>query len=174
MEMDVRDNIQAPDFVTLDLYCDRVASAVGRLSVRVFGLPADEGKQLAEHLGRALQLTNILRDLDEDASLNRLYLPREFLADAGITDTDPKIAVSDPGLDEVCGRIVALARWRFAEADKIMDAYPRSMVRTPRLMSEAYKSILSALVARGWREPRQPVRLSKPRLALILLRLFIF
>ncbi len=173
MEMDVRENIQAPDFVTLDLYCDRVASAVGRLSVRVFGLPADDGKLLAEHLGRALQLTNILRDLDEDAALGRLYLPREFLSDAGIVSTDPATVIASPGLEEVCGRIVALARWRFAEADKIMAAYPRSIVRTPRLMSEAYKSILAALVARGWHPPRQPVRLGKPRIALILLRLFL-
>ncbi len=78
MEMDVRENIQAPDFVTLDLYCDRVASAVGRLSVRVFRMPREEGQRLAEHLGRALQLTNILRDLDEDAGINRLYLPEEI------------------------------------------------------------------------------------------------
>ena len=174
MEMDVRENIQAPDFMTLDLYCDRAASAVGRLSVRVFRLPADEGRQLAEHLGRALQLTNILRDLDEDAEINRLYLPREYLADAGITSTDPAAAISNPAIGEVCHRIVSLARWRFAEADKIMSAHPRRMVRTPRVMSEAYKSILAALVARGWTAPRAPVRLSKPRLALILLRHFIF
>ncbi len=64
MEMDVRADIVAPDLATLDLYCDRVASAVGRLSVRVFGMPEGEGEALAHHLGRAFQLTNILRDLD--------------------------------------------------------------------------------------------------------------
>ena len=89
MEMDVRKTIQAPPFLELDLYCDRVASAVGRLSTRVFGLPNEDGKALSEHLGRALQLTNILRDLDEDAAIGRLYLPREFLNEAGITSTDP-------------------------------------------------------------------------------------
>ena len=76
MEMDVKTTIRAPDFATLDLYCDRVASAVGRLSVRVFGLDKELGLALAHHLGRALQLTNILRDLDEDAGIGRLYLPR--------------------------------------------------------------------------------------------------
>ena len=78
-------DIRAPDLATLDLYCDRVASAVGRLSVRVFGLPEDDGILLAHHLGRALQLTNILRDIDEDAGIGRLYLPREGLLHAGIT-----------------------------------------------------------------------------------------
>ena len=64
MDMDVVGDIRAPDGATLDLYCDRVASAVGRLSVRVFGLAEADGILLAHHLGRALQMTNILRDLD--------------------------------------------------------------------------------------------------------------
>ncbi len=79
MEMDAEQDIRAPDWATLDLYCDRVASAVGRLSVRIFGLTDEPGVALAHHLGRALQFTNILRDIDEDASLGRLYLPREAL-----------------------------------------------------------------------------------------------
>ncbi|MGO9484527.1 MAG: presqualene diphosphate synthase HpnD [Rhodomicrobium sp.] len=174
MEMDVRASIQAPAFVELDLYCDRVASAVGRLSSRVFGLSSEEGRQLSEHLGRALQLTNILRDLDEDARIGRLYLPREFLAEAGITATDPASVLTHPALPGVCGRIVSLARWHFAEADKIMKRHPRKKVRTPRVMGEAYKSILKALVSRGWAAPRVAVKLSKPRLVLIVLLHFIF
>ena len=79
MEMDAVADIRAPDCATLDLYCDRVASAVGRLSVRIFGMDEEAGIALAHHLGRALQLTNILRDLDEDAAIGRLYLPREAL-----------------------------------------------------------------------------------------------
>ena len=62
MEMDAEQDIRAPDWETLDRYCDRVASAVGRLSVRVFGLNEVDGIALAHHLGRALQLTNILRE----------------------------------------------------------------------------------------------------------------
>ncbi len=89
MDMDVIADIRAPDRATLELYCDRVACAVGRLSVRVFGMAHDAGLALAHHLGMALQLTNILRDLDEDASLGRLYLPREALQAHGIIATDP-------------------------------------------------------------------------------------
>ena len=100
MEMDVPQDIRAPDLATLDLYCDRVASAVGRLSVRVFGLPEGDGIGLAHHLGRALQLTNILRDIDEDAGLGRLYLPREWLHEAGITETDPLDVADDPRLPD--------------------------------------------------------------------------
>jgi len=106
MEMDVPQDIRAPDFATLDLYCDRVASAVGRLSVRVFGLPEDDGILLAHHLGRALQLTNILRDIDEDAALGRLYLPREGLLHAGITGDDPQKVIAERALPKVCVPLV--------------------------------------------------------------------
>ena len=89
MEMDVIADIRAPDNAMLDTYCNRVASAVGRLSVRVFGMEEAAGIALAHHLGRALQLTNILRDLDEDAAFGRLYLPAEALRAAGIASTEP-------------------------------------------------------------------------------------
>src|SRR5437763_8348015 len=69
MDMDVAEDIRAPSLQTLDLYCGRVASAVGRLSIKVFGMEEGPGFELAHHLGRALQLTNILRDLDEDARI---------------------------------------------------------------------------------------------------------
>src|ERR1700749_1510875 len=102
MEMDIPQDIRAPDMATLDLYCDRVASAVGRLSVNVFGMPREDGVELAHHLGRALQLTNILRDIDEDATLGRLYLPREALYHAGITTNDPAKVVADRALPKAC------------------------------------------------------------------------
>ncbi len=110
MEMDVVADIRAPDSAVLDLYCDRVACAVGRLSVRVFGLERDAGLALAHHLGRALQLTNILRDLDEDAAIGRLYLPREALRDAGIISTDPATVLANPMLGEAATAVVALAK----------------------------------------------------------------
>src|SRR5690242_10683357 len=135
MEMDVPADIRAPDDATLDLYCDRVASAVGRLSVRVFGLPEQDGILLAHHLGRALQLTNILRDLDEDASIGRLYLPREMLLHAGITTDDPDRAISDKALPRVCLPLAQRAKEHFETADEIMRRNARRAVRAPRIMS---------------------------------------
>jgi phytoene synthase len=98
MEMDAAEDIRAPSLERLDYYCDCVASAVGRLSVRVFGMAEEDGILLAHHLGRALQLTNILRDIDEDADVGRLYLPKEALDQAGIITTEPKAAASHPAL----------------------------------------------------------------------------
>jgi phytoene synthase len=174
MEMDVPQDIRAPDLATLDLYCDRVASAVGRLSVRVFGLAEADGIQLAHHLGRALQLTNILRDIDEDAAIGRLYLPREGLLQAGIASTDPREVIADPALSKVCAPLVERARTHFEKADEIMARNPRRVVRAPRIMSKYYRAILELLVARGFALPRPPVRLNKiARIAIILRYAFI-
>jgi phytoene synthase len=170
MEMDVVADIRAPDSATLALYCDRVACAVGRLSVRVFGMADDAGLALANHLGRALQLTNILRDLDEDAALGRLYLPREELRGAGIISADPVTVLANPMLGEACAPIVDMAKDHFQEASAIMARSPRRVVRAPRIMAEAYRLILDRLVARGFAPPRQRVRLPRARLLLIVLR----
>jgi phytoene synthase len=165
MEMDIASDIRAPDLAVLDLYCDRAASAVGRLCVKVFGMVPSEGEQLAHHLGRALQLTNILRDLDEDAGKGRLYLPREALNNAGIMTSDPYLALSDDRVAEACAYLVEQARSHFSHADAIMQRSPQRTVRAPRIMAEAYKLKLAALERRGWTAPRKPVKVN--RLALL-------
>ena len=170
MEMDVVTTIRAPDLATLAVYCDRVACAVGRLSVRVFGMEREPGLALSDHLGRALQLTNILRDLDEDAGMGRLYLPREALNEAGITGTEPAAVLASPGIGKACASMVAAAKAHFREAEAIMAASRRATVRTPRVMAAAYGSMLDAMIARGFAAPRTQVKLRKSRLLWIVLR----
>ncbi|MGO4571662.1 presqualene diphosphate synthase HpnD [Microvirga sp. 2TAF3] len=170
MMMDASGDLRAPDWATLDLYCDRVASAVGRISVRIFGLDILHGDALALHLGRALQLTNILRDLDEDAVLGRVYLPWEALVQAGIVDFEPASILNHPKLGEACARVAEQAAISFHEADRIMADCPRALVRAPRLMAAAYSTILDQLVTRGWYPPRVPVHARRLRLLGALLR----
>lgn len=170
MDMDVVEDIQAPDWAKLELYCDRVASAVGRLSVCIFGTPVAEREGLAHHLGKALQLTNILRDIDEDAGIDRLYLPKEALEAAGITSHDPLTVAADPRLPAACAPVVARAQDHFAEAERIMARCPRASVKPCRIMDEAYSAILRGVVARGFAAPRVRVRVSKARFLFSLLR----
>jgi squalene synthase HpnD len=165
MEMDVDADIVAPSAATLDLYCDRVASAVGRLSVRVFGLPEKEGIALAYHLGRALQLTNILRDIDEDAEIGRLYLPRENFIAAGVSDPTPEKVVKLDDLDAVCRPLLLQAKDHFDAANAVMATQPREKIRAPKIMSLAYGAIWRRLDARGFKKPRG--RISTPKIALI-------
>lgn len=161
MTMDVTTVPFIMDWATLDLYCDRVASAVGRLGVRVFGMEETAGIALAHHLGRALQLTNVLRDLDEDAAIGRLYLPLEALRAAGVMTTEPNDALANPALAEACAPVVARAQDHFRQSDAIIARCPLRVVRTPRIMSAGYRMILENLIARGWRAPRARVKLRR-------------
>lgn len=170
MEMDVRRDVLAQDWAALELYCDRVASAVGRLSVRIFGIEGEKGRQLSHHLGRALQMTNILRDLDEDASLGRLYLPKEALAQACIDEVDIGKVLAHPRLGQACGSVVARAKQHFADASAVMTSCRRESVRSPRVMASIYQALLDKLVARGWTPPRAEVHASKLQFLWAVLR----
>ncbi len=170
MEMDCGAPIQAPDYETLDLYCDRVAGAVGRLSVNIFGMPRPAGLTLAHHLGRALQLTNILRDIDEDAEMDRLYLPFEALAIAGIKTHEPMKVVADPAIDAACRWVAGRAHQHYAEADAVLKTRPSGRIRSPRLMREVYSEILRGMEAAGWNAPRHRVKIGRGRLIWIVLR----
>ena len=173
MAMDVARDIRWPAMAELDLYCDRVASAVGRLSVRVFGMPREPGLELAHHLGRALQLTNILRDIDEDAEIGRVYLPAEALGTAGITPTTPAEVVADPRIDQAVRPLVARAHDHYRAADAILAARPAGHLIAPRLMEAVYSKLLKRMEVTGWAPPRRRVRVSKPALLWTVARLLV-
>lgn len=175
MDMDVTEDIVAPDLATLDLYCDRVASAVGRLSIKVFGMDEGPGFELAHHLGRALQLTNILRDIDEDAAIGRLYLPREYLEELGCCKSlEPKAVIVRPEIDAVCRRVGAMAHRHYAHAMAILASKPKGRIRAPWLMGAVYSAILTATEQAGFAAPRRRVSLSAARkLSLVLRSAFV-
>ena len=160
MEMDAGDPIVAPDRATLDLYCDRVAAAVGRLSVRAFGDASPMADQVAFHLGRALQLTNILRDVAEDAERGRLYLPREWLMEENIL-LDPTAALASPALTEICARLATQAHEHFVAASAAMAQCDQRAMKPARLMGATYAAILSRLEKRGWQRINERVFLPK-------------
>jgi phytoene synthase len=160
METDAETVVIAPDMATLDLYCDRVASAVGRLSVRTFGDASAAADRVAHALGRALQLTNILRDIEEDAERGRIYLPREYLQDAGVP-ADPMAILTAAGLPAVCDRLATLAHGYFREARQAMTLCDRTAMKPARLMAATYDSILTVLERRGWKRLDLRVGLSK-------------
>jgi len=170
MEMDAREDIRAPDLATLDLYCARVASAVGHLSVHVFGDSSDAAHAVAESLGRALQLTNILRDLDEDAGRGRLYLPREILDRHGIRGTDPTAVIRHPALPAVCREVAAIAEQHFLSSVSVMENCSRRAMRPAAVMAAIYHATLSTLLRSGWRDPATRVSVSKPLKLWLVLR----
>jgi phytoene synthase len=162
MQMDADRDICGPGLEELDLYCARVASAVGRLSVRIFGPLEPRSEEVAEHLGRALQLTNILRDLDEDAARGRLYLPHELLWKHGIRSEVPAEVLDHAALPAVCDELAQRARQHYAAAREAMRTCRRRTMRPALMMGAIYRAILDRLCRRGWKTPRAPVRISKP------------
>lgn len=150
MEMDANGPIRAPSEAELERYCDRVACAVGRLSVKAFGTDGPEAERIAYELGQALQLTNILRDLDEDAADGRLYLPTELLDRHGIAEREPAAVLAHPALDAVCAELAQRARTRFEAARSAIARSERGPLRPAIVMMEVYRRVLDALVARGW------------------------
>jgi presqualene diphosphate synthase len=152
MEMDAAAPIDAPAMDTLDQYCDRVASAVGRVSVRIFGDASDNAMLVSRHLGRAFQLTNILRDLAEDAARGRLYLPEELLVRYGVASRKPDDVLRDAALPAVCRNLAEIARAHFAAADRAMKKCKPSAMRPARTMRAYYFAIFERLVAGDWRD----------------------
>ena len=147
MEMDASGPIVAPGAATLDLYCDRVAAAVGRCCVRIFGEASEARLALAHHLGRALQLTNIARDVAEDAAGGRLYLPRELLEAHGIAATDPHAVMGHRAYPAAWRDFAGLAQAQFAAADVAFAACNGGRVRPARIMAEVYRLNLARMLA---------------------------
>ena len=138
--------------------------------MRIFGDETPAGERVAAELGRALQFTNILRDLAEDARRHRLYLPRELLRAHGIFATTPSWVLAQPALPDVCRDFAVLAECHYAAAAEAIAACPRSTMRPAAVMLGIYRALLHNLLARGWRQLDERVRISSWRQLALLLR----
>jgi len=174
METDARGGLIAPAMADLELYCSRVAGAVGLLSVRIFGTPREGRRELARALGEAVQLTNVLRDLAEDADLGRLYLPRELLEKYGVPVDTPDAALRHPRLAAACEELVVVAERRFDEAMALLVAMPRRPLRPARIILVVYRRLLQRLRQRGFTRIAEPVKLSKAEKLWLILRHGLF
>lgn len=170
MEMDARAPIWAPSFEELMLYCRRVAGAVGMLSIHAFEETRPPAPDLAVSLGNALQLTNILRDVHEDAVNGRLYLPRELLDAHSVSATEPGALLVDPALASVCADLAEHAKRAFAETEAILPRLDSRKMRPAILMKAVYQRTLAGLEARGWERLAEPVKISKAEKLWIALR----
>ena len=163
METDADGPLVAPPLERLRAYTRRVAGSIGALSVRVFGARlGPQSDAAALHLGDAFQFTNILRDVEEDAALGRLYLPREALDRAGVPP-DPKAAARHPGLWRARAEVGRLARADFAAARRGFAGHSRRTLAPALMMTGVYEGYLAAMEARGFHPGNGPVTLSPAR-----------
>jgi phytoene synthase len=162
MTIDAAPRVRIADRTALAHYARRVAGAVGVLSCRIFGAPDDETREFAIYLGETLQLTNILRDVDEDAAIDRLYLPLDRIAAAGIpTDAAAADIVADPRLEIVCASLAREVEERYRLLPSLVPGASRARLRSAFLMQEGYERVFRKLAARGWVRRGARPRLSR-------------
>jgi phytoene synthase len=163
MEMDAGAPIAAPAMAELRAYTRRAAGTIGMLSIHIFGAwRGAESETAALRLGDAFQLTNILRDLAEDAARGRLYLPAEALESAGISEHDPAAVARHPRLGDACAWLGDRAAEDFRAARRALARHSRAAVAPALMMTGVYEGYLAALARCGFR-PGAPVSLSRGR-----------
>jgi phytoene synthase len=155
-------------FDALVRYCHRVASSVGLACVHVFGFRDKAALDAAVDLGIALQLTNILRDLKEDAALGRIYLPAEDLQRFGVTERDIIEGRRTPEFFELMKFEVARARDYFRRGERLFGCLSRWIRPCPIAMSCAYRRILDSIEAHGYDVFTHRVRLTPSQRTLVL------
>ena len=149
--MDVPNPVQAPDLNKFYRYCRGVAGVPGSLTLRILGCKDEQViNDLATSLGNALQITNILRDVKEDALNNRLYIPREYLEKAQITVTDPMSVVVDKNLVVAREELARQAKDNYAKADKLIPQLDKKISRHVRMIESIYRRYFDMMENRGW------------------------
>lgn len=159
------------DFAELYDYCYKVASIVGLVCIRIWGAPLDaETDRLAEHRGVALQLTNILRDVVEDAQRGRVYLPADELARFGVTEDDLRHGRPSGPFDRLMAFQIARARGYYELSRGLENRLDRDCRSTCRALTAIYRELLEKIAANPRAVLGGRVRLTHVQKAWIALR----
>lgn len=149
--MDIPRPLQAPSLKDFYRYCRGVAGVPGSLSLRIFGCHDENTiEELATTLGNALQITNILRDVKEDAQSNRLYIPKEFLKKANITSKDPKTVIVDKNLAVAREELAKIASEDFSKAETLIKNLDKNTARPVKIIAGIYRKYFDIMQNRGW------------------------
>lgn len=151
LAMDLPLPIQAPSLEDFKRYCRGVAGVPGNLSLRIFGCKDEKQiEKLATVLGTALQITNILRDVKEDALSQRLYIPEEFLNTAGIASRDPMTVIVDKNLAIAREELAKMAEEYYRDAFNQLKKFDKNVARPVKAIAYIYKRYFDIMQNRGW------------------------
>jgi 15-cis-phytoene synthase len=162
MEMDL-DQTRYLDYAGLKKYCWHVASAVGILSARIFGITRDETLQYAEQLGLAFQLTNIIRDVGEDARKGRIYLPVNELQQFNVTAADILNARYSDNFEKLMRFQAERAQAAYDEAFALLPSVDRRAQRPGLMMAAIYRALLQEIESDGFHVLKQKISLTPIR-----------
>ena len=150
MQMDL-DKVRYVDFTELETYCDRVAGVVGLMSAAIFGYEDRSTLGYARKLGVAFQLTNIIRDVGEDARRGRVYLPQDDLARFGVPPSDVLRGHASPAFVELMRFETERARAWYDAAFAALPARDRHAQRAGIAMAAIYRTLLDEIAHDGYR-----------------------
>ncbi|MCE0483694.1 MAG: hydroxysqualene dehydroxylase HpnE [Methylacidiphilales bacterium] len=150
-----------PTFALLQQYCYRVASAVGLVSIDIFGCRNDRTRDYAVALGMAFQLTNILRDVKKDVSFGRIYLPLDELAAFGVTEAEIVEGRWSERMRQLFRFQHHRARHYFAKAHRLMAPSDRPRLLAAEIMREVYEELLNKIERHHFDVMTSPVKVSK-------------
>lgn len=148
MEMDLKFN-RYEDFKQLQLYCYRVASVVGYLSAQIFGFKHRNTLKFAHDLGMALQLTNIIRDVGEDARRNRIYLPLDELAKFNVSEEDLLKSRESEAVKKLLAFQIERAESFYDKALNTLPTEDKKNQRAGLMMAAIYRTLLREIQAGG-------------------------
>ena len=160
VEMDLG-NVRYETFEDLRVYCYRVASAVGLVSIEIFGYRNAACRDYAIALGFALQVTNIIRDVGKDLDNGRVYLPREDLARFGYSETDLRARRYNEAFVQLMNFECERAEGFFSEAAALLPREDRRSMVAAQIMASVYHTLLRRMKADGFRVFDKEYRLSK-------------
>ena len=162
MEMDLNCN-RYPDFIALQLYCHHVAGVVGQLSAEIFGYKDIKTLEYAHNLGLAFQLTNIIRDVGEDARRGRIYLPEDELAKFGVSSEDILHSRESDNFRKLMEFQIERAEYYYTKAFAALPAEDRRNQRPGFIMAAIYRALLDEIKEDGCQVMRQRVSLTPIR-----------
>jgi 15-cis-phytoene synthase len=160
VEMDLH-NVRYDSFEELRLYCYRVASAVGLVSIEIFGYRNLACRQYAIELGLALQMTNIIRDVGKDLSNGRIYLPQQDLARFDYSEEDLRLRKYNEAFLRLMKFEAARAEKFFAHATDLLPREDRRSMVAAEIMRSVYQALLRRMKADGFRVFEKEYRLSR-------------
>jgi phytoene synthase len=165
--------LQAPTMKQLFRYCRGVGGMTGNLSLRIFGCKDEKiMDELSASLGKALQITNILRNMKDDASSGRLYIPMEILKNAGIESKNPQTVIGNKNIVKAREELAEIAKESYKNAYTLLAAQDIETVRPLKLIADIYKGYFDLMENRGWEIISPKPSLSKFKKLIILLKSF--
>ena len=170
ISLDIPLPIHGLEFSEFNKYCDAIAGTPCYFVMKIMGIDNSQAENLSKNLGLFLQITDILKDVKEDAKMDRLYVPYEFVKSADIEMSDPEHIVADKNFSIVRQELGAIAEKNLNEAEKIIASMKKKDALPFKILTKIYSQYFYAMKKRGWEIISPKPVLSKSKKCAIIVK----